>query len=72
MIQKEHEKKTEPLAPGALKKLSNEYQHDRVSMVFKRALCPCALDKSSLSIGRVKTALVEKISPNKLLLAAGF
>ena len=34
--------------------LSNEYQHDRVEMVFKKSLCSCALDESSLSIGRVK------------------
>ena len=33
--------------------LSNEYQDDRVSMVFQRILHSCALDESSLSIGRV-------------------
>ena len=34
--------------------LSNEYQHDRVKMVFKDLciLYPCALNKCSLSIGR--------------------
>ena len=34
--------------------LSNEYQHDRVKIVFVKYLHPYALDKSSLSIGRVK------------------
>ena len=37
--------------------LSNEYQRDKVSMVFKN-LCPCALDESSLSIGRVNLLIV--------------
>ena len=32
--------------------LSNEYQYDRVYMVFKNPFCSCALDESSLSIGR--------------------
>ena len=32
--------------------LSYEYQHDRVWIVFKESLHPCALDKSSFSIGR--------------------
>ena len=32
---------------------SNEYQHDRVEMVFKKSLRSCALDESRLSIGRV-------------------
>ena len=32
------------------RELSNEYQNDRVSMVFKTTLCTCALDESSLSI----------------------
>ena len=36
------------------RELSNEYQHNRVKMVFKKSLRPCALDKSSFSIGRVK------------------
>ena len=31
--------------------LSDGYQHDRVQI--KRSLCPCALDESSLSIGKV-------------------
>ena len=35
------------------RKLSNEYQYDRVKS-FKKSLCPGSLDKSSLSIGRVK------------------
>ena len=35
-------------------KLSDDYQHDRVYMVLQKTLHPCALDESSLSIGRVK------------------
>ena len=38
---------------SARRELSNEYQHDRVLMFFKD-LSYCALDASSLSIGRVK------------------
>ena len=34
--------------------LSNEYQHDRVPMVFIILLCPHAMDAKSFSIGRVK------------------
>ena len=37
------------------RELSSEYQHDRVKMVFKKSLHPCALDESSLCIGRVNT-----------------
>ena len=49
---------TETLAHGysfesTQQELSNEYQHDRVSMVFKNSLHPCALDESILSIVRV-------------------
>ena len=47
--------------------LSNEYQHDRISMFFQKYLRSCALDESSLSIGRVKTKLV--FVPNYLTLA---
>ena len=36
------------------RELSNEYQHDRVLDGFQKSLRPCSLDKSSLSIGRVK------------------
>ena len=36
------------------RELSNEYQHIRIQMVFQKILRPCALDKSRLSIGRVK------------------
>ena len=48
-----------PLAHGysyesAQRELSTEYQHNRVSMVFKKSLRPCVLNKSSLSIGRVR------------------
>ena len=55
---------TETLANGYLfertqRELSNEYQHDRVSMVFNKSLYPCALYESSLSIGRVKCAAIE-------------
>ena len=51
-------KMTEILAYGyssesTQRELSNEYQHDRVWVFFKY-LRPCAFDKSSLSIGRVK------------------
>ena len=50
---------TETLTNGyssesAQRELSNEYQQDRVWMVFVKSLHPCALDESSLSIGRVK------------------
>ena len=37
------------------RELFNEYQHDRVYKKLKKTLHPCALDESSLSIGRVKT-----------------
>ena len=35
--------------------LSDEYQHDRVLMIFKNDLHSYASDESSLSIRRVKT-----------------
>ena len=38
----------------AQREVSNEYQHDRVSDDFQDILSFCALDESSLSIGRVK------------------
>ena len=49
---------TETLANGysferTQQELSNEYQYDRVSMVFKKSLHPCALDETSHSIGGV-------------------
>ena len=52
---------TETLANGyssesTQRELSNEYQLDRVSMVFKKSLHSCASDKSSLRIGRVNSA----------------
>ena len=34
--------------------MSKEGQHDRVKLFLKRPLRPCALDESSLSIGRVQ------------------
>ena len=50
----------ETLAHGYLlestqRELSKEYQHDRCLdvVVFQKSLRPCALDASSLSIGRV-------------------
>ena len=48
-MQKQQLKMTETLA-----ELSNEYQHERVLNGFPKYLRPCALDKSTLSIGRVK------------------
>ena len=41
--------------------LSNEYQHDRVQMVFKKTLHPCDSDKSRLNIGKVKHEWVKNI-----------
>ena len=46
---------TETLEHGRLyesyqQELSNKYQYDRVKMVFRKSLHPCALDKSSFSI----------------------
>ena len=51
---------TETLANGyssesTQRELSNEYQHDRVSMVFRKSLHICAVDESSLSIERVNS-----------------
>ena len=56
---KDSEKLLKPLANGyssesAQQELSNEYQRDRVIYGFKKSLHPCALGKSSHSIGRVK------------------
>ena len=53
-------KMTETLANGysyesTQRELSNEYQHDRASMVFEKYLSPCPLDESSLSIRGVNT-----------------
>ena len=42
------------LAEGTQQELSKEYQYDRAKMVFKNICISCALDESSLSIGRVK------------------
>ena len=64
---------TETLANGyssesAPRELSNEYQQDRVWMVFQKSLHLCALDESSLSIGRVKyTLTVKKTLPLHML-----
>ena len=49
---------TETLANGyssesTHQELSKEYQHDGLNS-FQKSLCSCALDESSLSIGRVK------------------
>ena len=51
-------KLTETLANGYSSErtqweLSNEYQLDRVEVVFQKSLHPCALDESRLSIRRV-------------------
>ena len=40
------------------RELSNEYQHDRVWIFFQKSLNPCALDKSTLCIGRVNVVYV--------------
>ena len=59
-----HWKMTEILVNGysdesTQRGLSNEYQHDRISMVFKELQKRrCALDESSLNIGRVSTGLL--------------
>ena len=55
-------KMTETLAPGYSSdsthwELSNECQHD-CSNVFQKSLHPCALDESSLSIGRDNKGVV--------------
>ena len=42
--------------------LSNEYQHGRGLDVFQKSLRSCALDESSLSIGKVKYISVGKIA----------
>ena len=42
------------------RELSNEYQHNRVKMVFKKTLRPYALDESSLSIIRVNLYTYQK------------
>ena len=43
------------------RELSNEYHHDRVLDVFQKSLHPCALDESSLSIGRVNQGQVGQV-----------
>ena len=58
---------TETLAYGyssksSQRELFNDYQHDRVWMVIKKSLHPCALDQSSLSIGRVNVNLSKSSS----------
>ena len=40
--------------------LSNEYQHDSVTMIFKKSLRPCALDENSFSIGRVNKKYIRR------------
>ena len=39
------------------KSYPNEYQPVRFWMLYQKYLCPCALDESGLSIGRVKGSL---------------
>ena len=57
---------TETLAHGysserTQREVFNEYQHDRVWMVLKKSLCPCAVGEISLSIaiGRVSERCLE-------------
>ena len=40
-----------------MKAISSEYQHRQDLDGFQKSLHPCALDKNSLSIGRVNIAL---------------
>ena len=59
-------KMTETLAYGyscesTQQGLSNEYQHGRVKMVFKKSLHPCDLDESNLNFGRVNPVPLESI-----------
>ena len=42
------------------RELSNEHKYDRVKMIFENL---CALDESSLSIGRVKTIVISQNEP---------
>ena len=58
---------TETLANGyssesTLRELPDEYRDDRVLMFFKKMLPSCALDESSLSIGRVNDKLCPTLS----------
>ena len=41
------------------RELSNEYEHNRVKMVFKNILHICALVESSLGIGRVNIGVIQ-------------
>ena len=45
------------------RELSNEYQHDRVFMVFKNPVHPCVLEESSFSIGWVKEWIKDSLHP---------
>ena len=49
------------------RELSNEYQHDG----FQKSVHPCALDESSLSIGRVKK-IYKSYNLYNMLLVANF
>ena len=47
------------------REISKEYQHDIVLVkCFQNPLCPCALDESSLSIGRFNAHSGQKQSDN--------
>ena len=48
------EKRLKPRHMGT--HLSNEYQHDRLNMIFKKSLRHCVLDKRSFRVGRVNTS----------------
>ena len=70
MMQKNCKKMTETLAYGysserPQRELSNEYQYDRVYMVFQKSLHYCSLDENSLTILRVD--IWEKFEPKPSL-----
>ena len=60
MMQKSKKNWLKPWHMGTLLGVLSErvWQHDRVWMVFFKSLHPCALDESSLSIGRAMTCLI--------------
>ena len=63
---------TEALARGCSsdstqREPSNEFQHDRISMVFRNLCVLCAFDESSLSIGSVKRKAASIAEPSNSL-----
>ena len=50
------------LSESTQRNLSNEYQHDRVYMVFEKSLYPCAL-----SVRRVKSILKVRLNKKKMV-----